>query len=94
MNDQWSFEPCDPEGALSPRGVAWPYATRGRKIGGTRPIYGYGDTQPAADIDARESAQRYDARDMLGLPQPGEVAPVDMQSQTRGWWASLWGVGR
>lgn len=70
----WNYEPCSPEGALSPHDVPWPFATRGRKPGG-RTVMGYGYSQPAADSDAREEARRFDAREVLGQPQPPLAIP-------------------
>jgi hypothetical protein len=71
----WVFEPCSPEDATDPAGQPWQHAVRGRKPAG-RLVTGYGHTPPAADADAREKAQQYDAREVLG--QRGEIVAPTM----------------
>jgi hypothetical protein len=67
----WVFEPCENEGPIcDPAGQPWQHAVRGRKPAG-RLVTGYGHTAPAADHDARQKAQQYDAREVLG--ERGEV---------------------
>jgi len=62
----WQFEPCDPEGALDAAHMPWGHAVRGRREQG-REVRGYGHTEPLAYEDARQEAQKFDAREVLGI---------------------------
>ena len=74
----WMFEPCDPEGARDQTGTPWAHAVRGRRPAHAA-VVGYGHTEPAADVDARQKASQADAREVLG--QRGEVTQLRMVSR-------------
>jgi len=75
MKHPWMFEPCSPEGATDPLEREWPHAVKGAKPGG-RSVVGYGYTEPQAYDAARDAAERYDAREVMG--ERGEVKPVTL----------------
>lgn len=77
----WQFEPCDPDGACGVAHIPWGHAVRGRREGG-RSVMGFGRTPPLAEQDARQEAQRFDAREVLGTSHVCTALPVALPTQT------------
>lgn len=78
----WQFEPCDPDGARDAAHMPWAHAVRGRREQG-RTVTGYGHTEPLAYEDARQEAQKFDAREVLGIKivvLSQYTAPIDISA--------------